>query len=178
VVKENKDPNTEYIVPVDDVKNTAADKIQIDLTKAELEQKEPFIKTTYIKEKVQNPMFGYSGGMYGVNSYYYLPYVRSETSVYEEVDNKQIPDGDLAIHRGTRVEARDGSVGKVDEFVVNPENNRITPMVMREGHLWGKKDVIIPISVVSETLGDTVYLKLNKKQVEDLPVFPLHQRWA
>jgi len=43
------------------------------------------------------------------------------------------------VRRGTRVEATDGHVGHVDEFVVNPENGHITHSVMREGHLWGKK---------------------------------------
>jgi sporulation protein YlmC with PRC-barrel domain len=36
----------------------------------------------------------------------------------------------------------------VDEFVVNPKNGHITHLVMREGHLWGQKDVIIPLALV------------------------------
>ena len=79
------------------------------------------------------------------------------------------------MHRGTHVEATDGLVGKVDEFVVDPENSHITHLVMREGHLWGKKDVIIPISALGETRGNTVFLSLDKQQVEALPAFPLHR---
>ncbi len=82
------------------------------------------------------------------------------------------------MHRGARVEATDGYVGKVDEFVVNPENGHITHLVMREGHLWGKKDVIIPLSAMGETRGDTVFLKLDKAQIEALPTFPVHRRWS
>jgi hypothetical protein len=82
------------------------------------------------------------------------------------------------VQRGTRVEATDGFVGHVDEFVVNPENSHITHLVMREGHLWGQKDVIIPVSAMGETRGNTVYLKLNKIQIESLPTFPLHRRWS
>jgi sporulation protein YlmC with PRC-barrel domain len=69
-------------------------------------------------------------------------------------------------------------VGHVDEFVVNPKNSHITHLVMREGHLWGQKDVIIPVSAMGDVLGDIVFLKLDKQQIESLPSFPLHRRWA
>ena len=177
VVKEDSSPNTEYIVPVDFVTKTTADKIRLSCSKAELEKMDPFIKTTVIEEKVPNMNFG-SGGTYGLGSYYYLPYVNSESPVYESVEHKQIPPGELAVTRGTRVEATDGEVGHVDEFVVNPKNSHITHLVMREGHLWGKKDVIIPLSAMGGTREDTVFLKLDKHQIESLPTFPLHRRWS
>jgi sporulation protein YlmC with PRC-barrel domain len=91
---------------------------------------------------------------------------------------QQIQPGELAVRRGTGVEATDGYVGKVDEFVVNPENGHITHMVMREGHLWGKRDVIIPLSTMGDTREDTVFLKLDKHQIESLPTFPMHKRWS
>ena len=94
------------------------------------------------------------------------------------VEHQQIPLGELAVRRGTHVEAIDGYVGHVDEFVVNPENGNIIHLLMREGHLWGKKDVIIPLSAMGETHRDTVFLKLDKHQIESLPTFPVHRRWS
>ena len=82
------------------------------------------------------------------------------------------------MRRGTRIEAKDGYVGRVDEFVVDRESCHITHLVMREGHLWGQLDVIIPISEMSEIRTDTVFLKLDKHQIESLPTFPIHRRWA
>jgi sporulation protein YlmC with PRC-barrel domain len=169
--------NTEYIVPVDFVAETIADTIRLRCNKAKLEKMHPFIKTKFIEEKVPNNNFG-SGGTYGLGSYYYLPYVNSETPVYDAVEQQQIPPGELAVSRGTRVEAKDGFVGKVDEFVVNPKNGHITHLVMREGHLWGKKDVIIPLSSIGDTHEDTVFLKLDKHQIESLPTFPIHRNWS
>jgi sporulation protein YlmC with PRC-barrel domain len=177
VVKEDSSPNTEYIVPVDFVTETIADTIRMRCSKAELEKMDPFIKTTFIEEKVPVRNFGYSG-IYGMGSYYYMPYVTPERTVYKSVENQQIPPGELTVRRGTRVEATDGYVGKVDEFVVNPENGHITHLVMREGHLWGQKDVIIPLSAMSDNRQDTVSLKLDKHQIESLPTFPLQRRWS
>ena len=177
VVKEDSSPNTEYMVPVDLVTETTADMIRLRCSIAELEKLDPFINTTVIQERVTNRDFGYSGGMYGMGTYY-LPFVTSERTVYETVENHQIPPGELAVRRGTRVEATDGEVGKVDEFVVNPENGHITHLVLREGHLWGKKDVIIPLSALDQIREDTVFLKIDKHQIESLPIFPLKRRWA
>lgn len=178
VVKEDSSPNTEYIVPVDFVTETKTDTIRMRCSKAELEKMDPFIKTTLIEEKVPDMYFAYSGGMYSAGTYYYLPYVTPEQTMTVPVEHQQVPPGELAVQRGTRVEATDGYVGKVDEFVVNPENNLITHLVMREGHLWGKKDVIIPLSAMGESREDTVFLKLDKHQIESLPIFPLQRRWS
>jgi sporulation protein YlmC with PRC-barrel domain len=178
VVKEDSSPNTEYIVPVDLVGETITDTIQLRCSMAELEKMDPFIKTTVIEEKVPERIDTYRGGITGRGSFYYLPYVTPERTVYESEENQQIPPGDLAVRRGTRVEATDGYVGHVDEFVVNPENGHITHLVMREGHLWGQKDVIIPLSAMGDTREDTVFLKLDKHQIESLPTFPLHRRWS
>jgi len=177
VVRENSFPNTERIVPVDWVAETIADTIQLRCSKAGLEKMDPFIVTRYIKDKMPEKFSRYGGGMYGT-SYYYLPYNAPDITISTSVEDQQIPPGELAVNRGTRVEATDGYVGKVDEFVVNPENCHITHLVMREGHLWGQKDVIIPLSAISDTRDDTVYLKLDKHQIESLPTFPLHRRWA
>jgi sporulation protein YlmC with PRC-barrel domain len=177
VVKEEASPNMEYVVPVNEVTKTVADTIQLRCSKAELMKMNPFIKTSVIAEKVPDRNFGNMNGIYRIGSYY-LPFVTAEITEYETIDKKQIPTGELAIHRGTHVEAMDGYVGNVDEFVINPKTDRITHLVMREGHLWGKKDVIIPLSAMDRTHEDTVFLKLDKHQIEALPTFPLERHWS
>lgn len=178
-MRENEPPHTEYIVPIDFVTETTADKISLRCSKAEMEMRDPFIKTAFIEEKVPDINFGHNG-RYGMGSYYYMPYVTPEKTVFESMKYQQIPAGELAVRRGTHVEATDGYIGKVDEFVINPTNDLITHLVMREGHLWGKKDVIIPISAMDEkykaSTKDRLFLKLNKLEVESLPTFPLHRR--
>jgi sporulation protein YlmC with PRC-barrel domain len=177
VVKADSSPNTEYNVPVEFVTETIDDTVRLSCSMAELEKMKPFIKTTFIEQQMPD-YEEYRGGMYGMRPSYYMPYVVPEMTVKLPVETQQIPKGELAVNRGTRVEATDGYVGKVDEFVVNPENGNITHFVMRTGHLWGKKDVIIPISAMGETRDDTVFVKLDKNQIESLPTFPVHRRWS
>jgi len=177
VVRDDAFPNPEYIVPVDFVTETITDTIRLTCTKAELEKMDPFIKTKFIAEPVPDIRSGYDG-LYGIGSFYLLPYVTPEMTVYVPEENQQIPPGEMAVQRGTRVKATDGYVGKVDEFVVNPKNGHITHLVMREGHLWGKKDVIIPLSAMGDTRDDTVFLKIDKHEIESLPIFQVNRRWS
>ena len=66
VVKEDSSPNTEYIVPVDFVSETIVDTIRLRCSKAELEKMDPFIKTTFIEEKVPDTNLGIMVDMYGM----------------------------------------------------------------------------------------------------------------
>jgi hypothetical protein len=180
VVKENTSPNTEYIVPINFVTETTAEMIRLRCSKAEMEMREPFIKTTFVDEKMTDINNGYDS-RYGSGSYYDMPYVTPEVPVYESKTGQQITVGKMAVRRGTPVEATDGYVGKVDEFVVNRDGH-ISHLVMREGHLWGKKDVIIPLSALDNNhnfnVRDSLFLKLSKLEVESLPTFPMHRDWA
>jgi sporulation protein YlmC with PRC-barrel domain len=166
----------EYMVPIDFVSVTKAGTILLRCSKVELENMDPFISTRFFKEEA--PYYSWNRE-YGKGKGYYWPYVVSpKRSEGPSVQDLQIPVKEMAVGRGTRVEASDGYVGKVDEFVVNPDTGHISHLVMREGHLWGKKDVIIPISAMGDTRQDTVFLKLDKAQIEALPTFPLQRRWS
>ncbi len=180
VVREDAAPHTEYIVPVDVVSATTADTIGLRCSQAELEKMDRFVQTEFVEEKVPQMYPGYGYGGYGMGGFYYWPYATYETTVNVPVEHRQIPIGELAVRRGTRVEATDGFVGKVNEFLVNPDNGHITHLVMREGHLWGQKDVTIPLSAMDDTRqdSDTVFLKVDKHQIESLPTVPVHRRWS
>ena len=177
VVRDDSRPHTEFIVPVGAVSQATATTIGLSCSKAELEEMDQFVQTEFVEEKMPERYPGYGGG-YGVGSLYYWPYSSYEVTVRVPVDHLEVPAGELAVRRGTRVKAMDGDVGHVDEFLINPENGHITHLVMREGHLWGQKDVTIPLSAIGETSEDTVLLKISKHEIESLPTVPVHRRWS
>ena len=175
VVREDTADHKERLVPAEKITGTIADTIQLACTKAEVADMELFITTHYIQQKVPGKFIP-DAASFMSGSVYYLPY-SSVSTMTGKVEDEQIPPGELPIYRGTEIEATDGSIGKVDEFLVNPDNCHITHLVMREGHLWGQKDVVIPISAVDKAYQEVVYLKLSKKQVEALPAIPVHRLW-
>lgn len=83
-----------------------------------------------------------------------------------------VPLGETEVERHEGVHAADGEIGRVEGFVVDPANHQVTHILLQEGHLWGRKEVAIPVSAV-ESVDAGIRLNITKKQVEDLP--PLGQ---
>jgi sporulation protein YlmC with PRC-barrel domain len=79
-----------------------------------------------------------------------------------------VPLGESELLRGERVHAVDGEIGQVHGFVVDPGDHRVTHVLLKEGHLWGRKEVAIPISAV-RGVANGIVLNLTKKQVAELP---------
>ncbi len=86
-----------------------------------------------------------------------------------------MPPGELAVYRGMDVSTAEGKVGQVDELVVDPDSGEITHLLMREGHLWGKKDVAVPVSAIDTVEADEVYLNIDKEAVGALPAVPVRR---
>jgi len=91
------------------------------------------------------------------------------------VEHERVPAGELAIHRGARVRAADGPAGRLEEFLVDSAGH-ITHLVVREGHLWGLKDVTVPVSAVRRLEEDTVYLRIDRQSLAALPTVPTGHR--
>lgn len=165
----------DYLVPVELIAESSPKAIHLSCRKAELVDLSPFTQNAFVGSGDTGMEFNEYQGMAGASMMW--PYTTPSEAAYipmEEVE--QIPHGELAIHKGADVEATDGRVGRVDEFVVNPENSHITHLVLRQGHLWGKRDVTVPLNQIDRIDKDVVYLKLDKAAVGQLPAVPLSRR--
>jgi sporulation protein YlmC with PRC-barrel domain len=166
VVKESSSPYTERLVSIEQVMETDPHLIRLRCTSRELAAMEAFIETEFLPTDISE---------YGGVSAMMWPYVLSE-GMTTPVEHEHVPPGELAVRRGAGVEATDGRVGRVDEFLVEPANGHITHMVLREGHLWGQKDVTIPVAQIDRIEEGTVYLKLDKESIGALPAIPIRRR--
>jgi sporulation protein YlmC with PRC-barrel domain len=169
VVQEIEFLGVEHLVPLDQVLETRPDLIHLRCTKDQLAKMEGFVEVEYLGGSA--PYFAYSP-----SEYVAWPYV-FPAEMLAPLEHERIPPGELTVRRGGGVEATDGHIGRVDEFLVDPQNGHITHLVLREGHLWGHKDVTIPVSEIDRIEEDTVYLKLDKHEVEALPAIPVKREW-
>jgi sporulation protein YlmC with PRC-barrel domain len=88
---------------------------------------------------------------------------RPQIVIYET-----LPLGEVDVRRGERVHATDGDIGRVQGLVIDSRDRHVTHVLLQEGHLWGRKDVAIPIGAVTR-VDDGIQLKISKQQVQDLP---------
>jgi sporulation protein YlmC with PRC-barrel domain len=93
------------------------------------------------------------------------------------VKHKSIPPRELAVRHGARVQAIDGKVGRVEEFVIDPPSGNITHLGLRGGLVWHRDEVMIPIAEIERIEQRTVHLALDKKGIKALPTLPVHKKW-
>ena len=80
------------------------------------------------------------------------------------------PAEETEVERHESVHAVDGHIGQVEGFVVDTADQKVTHVLLMEGHLWGRKQVAIPVSAVA-SVDAGIRLNITKQQVEDLPPF-------
>jgi sporulation protein YlmC with PRC-barrel domain len=112
---------------------------------------------------------------YAAHEAYYWPYFGLEggadpklalASAIETRD--MLPPGEIGVRRGEAVHASDGEIGQVEGFVVDSAQGHVTHVLLQEGHLWGRKQVAIPIGSV-EKIDRGITVQLTKHEIEALP---------
>ena len=155
------------LVPLDMVES-GDDDVRLRYTLAEFEKLPSAEETDFLP--------GGSGyDAYEAHEAYYWPYFGLEggadprlalASAVETRD--KLPAGEIGVRRGEAVHASDGEIGKVEGFVVDSAQGHVTHVLLQEGHLWGRKQVAIPIGAV-EKLDQGITVKLTKDEIEALP---------
>lgn len=170
VVKKRRFPHSDHVVPMELVAETTGSLIRLSCGAHELTLLDPFTETHFVKvDPLQLD--------YPFDPILMWPYVTPEEELLP-IDEERVPPGELAVSRGARVRDIGGSyVGRVDEFLVNPTDECITHLVVREGHPWNRKEVTIPVSQVARIAEETVYLKLDRRQIAVLQAIPIRQHW-
>ena len=88
----------------------------------------------------------------------------------------RIPKGEVEVRRASGVYAADGHyVGDVDGFLVDADD-QITHLVLERGHLWGRREVTVPIGAVTKVETDIVTVGLSTAEIGALPAHRVH-RW-
>jgi uncharacterized protein YrrD len=170
VVKESKAPHTQRLVPIDMIDASLTDKVHLKCGETELNDLPVFFDVEYIQADVPHYMQAF-------DMYYLEPVVVPEKKMAVE-KHFHIPRNELAVNRGTSVYSADGYIiGKVDEFLIDQDGGHVTHLILREGHLWGQKDVFIPVGDIDKVKESRVRLKLDKDKIEKLPVIPIKRLW-
>ncbi len=169
VVREKQPSRVERLVPAMLIGHTAAKVIVLDCTLEEFAALEPFNQTEFVYGDL--PHHATDPTLTAL-----WPYVVPVKRIVDE-KIRPIPPGELAVRRGTRVEATDGRIGRVDEFLVDPDSGDITHLCLRETRLRGDRVTCIPVSEIDEIKEKVVHLKLDKEAVASLPSVPVKRWW-
>ena len=166
VVYDAKFLGVERIVPIKAVSQSTPEIINLNCKRSDLYDYDTFIGVDYDFLEREMPY------MYGTAAYWPM----AELDGYGELDEMQmmaeyekVPPGELLVRRGAAVYAKDEKIGHVHEFIADPQTGHITHLVLTRGHLWGRRDVVIPLSEINSYGDERVTLKIDKEAVGKLP---------
>jgi sporulation protein YlmC with PRC-barrel domain len=116
----------------------------------------------------------------GIQEFLALPYYTTfdlePVSLDYALTYDRIPKSEVEIRRASTVTSADGhDIGHVDGFLVDSDDC-ISHLVLEHGHLWGRREVTVPIAAVSRVETDAVTLSLSADEVGMLREVPV-QRW-
>jgi sporulation protein YlmC with PRC-barrel domain len=158
------------LVPVRLAGAAESDSVALDCTLEQFDALDPAEETLFVPGTR-----GYA--VYGPEQVLAWPYYRlgdtvqfpeDEGKMSETVTTDTIPRGEVAVRRGAHVHATDGPIGHVQGLVIDPGTEHVTHVLLQEGHLWGRKQVAIPIGAVAG-LDDDISLSISKHEVGELP---------
>jgi hypothetical protein len=163
------------LVPISLVEETAKE-IRLRCSLSEFDALEDAEETRFLTEASEQlgygaeeifawPYYGLGAGMGGMGG---MGVEGVPQFVYDRV-----PVGEVEVRRGEHVHASDGNIGKVEGLVIDPADHRVTHVLLERGHLWGRKEIAIPISAVTGVTTEGVCLNLTKAEVCELPAVDL-----
>jgi hypothetical protein len=151
------------LVPVDLVVS-ASGAVTLSCTRAQFDQLEPADivvlarGTDYADHLAQDAVLGTAASPSATALGHQTPMVTTDA----------VPGGDSEVAGHERVHALDGQLGRIKGLGADQASHQVTLVLLREGHLWGSKDVAIPASVIT-AMDDGIQLSITKAQAQDLP---------
>jgi sporulation protein YlmC with PRC-barrel domain len=182
VVKPTRGFGETHLVPIERARPGEGPDVQLDCTAAEvleMPQVEEFAYLRLDESPARDPDWDV-----GVTRVLAMPYYEADGFgagaggfgqdvgvVYDRV-----PKGEVEVRRTSNVMSKDGKyVGDVDGFIVD-EGDHITHFVLERGHLWGRREVTVPIGAVAKVESDTVTVDLTTEEIGKLPSHKI-RRW-
>ena len=127
--------------------------IVADLTKKQIEDSPSLDSDKPVSQQFESDYYGYYGWptyWYGLYSWGYYPYLERDRSKWGQLDQKEKAwDHHLrSCHEvtGYHIEAEDGEIGHVEDFIVDDETWEIRYLVVNTSNWWaGKKVLVSPL---------------------------------
>jgi sporulation protein YlmC with PRC-barrel domain len=160
--------------------NTDHENIVADLTKKQIEDSPSLDSDKPVSQQFESDYYGYYGWptyWYGPNSWGYYPYLERDRAKWGQFNAKEKAwDHHLrSCHEvaGYNIQAEDGEIGHVEDFIVDSETWEIRYLVVNTSNWWaGKKVLISPLWIERVSWSERkVVIDLTREAIKLSPEF-------
>jgi uncharacterized protein YrrD len=170
--------NEDRMIPVDWVAQTTEDgDIRLREEHQAFDELERFDETQYVAKDMSNPDYMGLPDVYYYGAAAYIPNAANlgPALAIEEIRHEAfemgVEDNDITLRVGIEVVTSDDQyIGKVDEIIASPPENRLSHFVISSGGLFATRKMI-PITWIAELGSERILLAVNREFMERLPDF-------
>ena len=168
---------TNKLVPINTINPHNEEMITLTSSEQELEELQDFQESEYVnldateypEEQVESSLWYPPMNSALWRAGMYTPY--PAMPVYTVKTTQNIPEGTIALEEGARVVSKDDRhIGNIEQLIVEPQDNRVTHMVVSEGFLF-KERKLIPVLWIADISESEVHLSVGSGTLERLPAY-------
>ena len=157
VVREDALPNTLRLVSEKHIAASGPDGVRLSCSPAKFAAMREYVLTEYYSPEYFLHM--------AEKEHCKLPMAPSSWTV----ERPATPAGSVPLAGHEAVEATDGKVGKLDGVHLEAHTGRVIYLILRQGHLWGAREVAIPAGLVAGYADGVIKLSVDKAAIAALP---------
>lgn len=157
VVREDALPNTLRLVSEKHIAASGPDGVRLSCSPAKFSAMREYVLTEYYSPEYFLHM--------AEKEHCKLPMAPSSWTV----ERPATPAGSVPLAGHEAVEATDGKVGKLDGVHLEAHTGRVIYLILRQGHLWGAREVAIPAGLVAGYADGVIKLSVDKAAIAALP---------
>lgn len=171
-------PQPTRLIPIGDV-DEDDNGLRLHRSSADLANYAPMDEMSYVR--IAQPLEPGPRWSVGISGVLTLPYYDAElmvgTNPLQTVSWHRIPAGDVEVRRRSRVTTVDQhDVGHVEGFVTD-DRRHVSHLVVDHGHLFGHRDLVVPLDAIDGVANDNVTLSITRDEVRDLPRAQVRSWW-
>jgi len=166
------------VIPIESVGQIVDDKVYLKKDVKDLDNFPQFEETEYILaeeiDKVEKTTTKYARPIlwyppYGYSGLGRVPF--APIPIYYAATQRNIPEGSVPLKEGAKVLSMDGEeVGKIEEVLVDPRQERATHIVIEEGLLFPDRK-LLPTIWITNMLEDEIHIAMKSSTLEKLPEY-------
>lgn len=180
---------TDKIIPVSLVNHTTNDELKLNVMADEIRNLADFLETSYIiADETHLNRYGYTTDETLATPYFWYPYAGPTPGImggtppvtpvpdtytypYEQAEDTNIRQGNIALKEGAKVTGIDGKqVGSLERVITDNEKDRVTHLVITKG-LLDRTRKVVPANWINNVTEDNIELAVNADFIDTLKDF-------
>lgn len=157
---------TTVLVPLAQVVRANHERVELSCSLDELQAMPRFEETVLLRPDEPHPTLGYLPSQYLFGALDSLLGPLGAPAIPTPVVEQHVPEGGAMVGKDAAVEAADGPFGHVEDLRLDPATGRVGQLVVRYGHAFDSRTLIVPGPAIADITEEVVRLRFSRAELE------------